>query len=50
MNERNQNKPATIRGVLTDIRSIPTQSDTLFVVCKVGGHEPASFHLRNFSS
>jgi hypothetical protein len=38
MNERNQNKPATIRGVLTDIRSIPTQYGTAFVVCKVGEH------------
>jgi hypothetical protein len=38
MNERNQNKPATIRGVLTDIRSIPTQSGTLFAVCKINEH------------
>ena len=38
MNEGNQNKPATIRGVLTEIRSIPTQSGTAFVVCKVGEH------------
>src|SRR5450756_919706 len=39
MNEVNQNKPATIRGVLTDIRSIPTQSGTAFVVCRVGAHK-----------
>ena len=39
MNEVNQNKSATIRGVLTDIRSIPTQSGTAFVVCKVGEHK-----------
>ena len=39
MNERNQNKPATIRGVLTEIRSIPTKLGTLFVVCKVGEHK-----------
>src|ERR1039457_4249192 len=38
MNEGNQNKPATIRGVLTDIRSIPTERGTAFVVCKVGEH------------
>ena len=38
MNEVNQNKPATIRGVLTDIRSIPTERGTAFVVCKVGEH------------
>ena len=38
MNEGNQNKPATIRGVLTDIRSLPTQSGTLFVVCKINEH------------
>lgn len=37
MNEVNQNKPATIRGVLTDIRPVPTQTGTAFVVCKVGG-------------
>ena len=39
MNEGNQNKSATIRGVLTDIRSIPTQTGTAFVVCKVGEHK-----------
>lgn len=39
MNEVNQNKPATIRGELTDIRSVPTQTGTAFVVCKVGGHD-----------
>lgn len=39
MNEVNQNKLATIRGVLTDIRSIPTQTGTAFVVCKVGEHK-----------
>ena len=39
MNEGNQNKSATIRGVLTEIRSIPTQSGTAFVVCKVGEHK-----------
>src|ERR1019366_2205838 len=39
MNEAIQNKSATIRGVLTDIRSIPTQSGTAFVVCKVGEHK-----------
>ena len=38
MNERNQNKPATIRGVLADIRSIPTQSGAAFVVCKINEH------------
>src|ERR1022692_3711830 len=38
MNEANQNKSATIRGVVTDIRSIPTQFGTAFVVCKVGEH------------
>ena len=38
MNEGNQNKPATILGVLTDIRSITTQTGTAFVVCKVGEH------------
>jgi len=39
MNEGNQNKFATIRGALTDIRSIPTQTGTAFVVCKVGEHK-----------
>src|ERR1017187_3834906 len=39
MNEGNQNRSATIRGVLTDIRSIPTQAGTAFVVCKVGAHK-----------
>jgi hypothetical protein len=39
MNEGNQNKSATIRGALTDIRSIPTQTGTAFVVCKVGEHK-----------
>ena len=39
MNEGNQNKAATIRGVLTGIRSIPTQYGTAFVVCKVGEHK-----------
>ena len=39
MNDVNQNKPATICGVLTDIRSVPTQTGTAFVVCKVGGHK-----------
>jgi hypothetical protein len=38
MNEVNQKTPVTIRGVLTDIRSIPTQTGTAFVVCKVGEH------------
>ena len=38
MNEVNQYNTATIRGVLTDIRSIPTQKGTTFVVCKVGEH------------
>jgi len=37
MNDVNQNKPATIRGALTDIRSVPTQTGTPFAVCKVGG-------------
>jgi hypothetical protein len=37
MNDVNQNKPATILGVLTDIRSVPTQTGAPFVVCKVGG-------------
>jgi hypothetical protein len=36
MNEVNQNKLATIRGVLTEIRSIPTQTGMVFAVCKVG--------------
>ena len=39
MNDVNQYKPATIRGVLTDIRSIPTQTGTAFVVCRVGEHK-----------
>ena len=39
MNDVNQYKPATIRGVLTDIRSIPTQTGTAFVVCRVGKHK-----------
>jgi hypothetical protein len=39
MNDVNQNKPATIRVVFTDIRSVPTQTGTAFVVCKVGGHK-----------
>src|ERR1700736_6364064 len=39
MNEANQNKPSTICGVLSDIRSIPTQTGAAFVVCKVGGHK-----------
>ena len=39
MNQVNQNKRATIRGVITDIRSIPTQTGTAFVVCKVGEHK-----------
>ncbi len=43
MNDANQNKPATIRGVLTDIRSVPTQTGTVFVVCKVGGHKSKLF-------
>jgi hypothetical protein len=38
MNELNQNKLATIHGVLTDIRSIPTQTGMVFAVCKVGEH------------
>ena len=38
MNQVNQKTPVTIRGVLTDIRSIPTQTGTAFVVCKVGEH------------
>jgi hypothetical protein len=37
MNEVNRNKPAIISGVLTDIRSVPTQTGTPFAVCKVGG-------------
>jgi hypothetical protein len=39
MNEVNQNRSATIRGVLTDIRSIPTKTGKAFVVCKVGEHK-----------
>jgi hypothetical protein len=39
MNEVNQNKPATIRGILTDIRSIPTRTGKAFVVCSVGEHK-----------
>lgn len=39
MNEVNQNRPATIRGVLTDIRSVPTQTGTAFVVCKIDRHK-----------
>ena len=39
MNEGNQNKSATIRGVLTGIRSIPNKYGTAFVVCKVGEHK-----------
>jgi hypothetical protein len=39
MNKLNQNKLATIRGVLTDIRSIPTQTGMVFAVCKVGEHK-----------
>lgn len=39
MNEGNQNKSATIRGVLTGIRSIPNKYRTAFVVCKVGEHK-----------
>lgn len=39
MNEVNQIKPATIRGVLMDIRSIPTQTGKPFVVCMVGEHK-----------
>jgi hypothetical protein len=39
VNKTNQNKPATIRGVITDIRAIPTHSGTAFVVCKVGEHK-----------
>lgn len=38
MNGENQYNTATIRGVLTDIRSIPTQKGTPFVVCRVGEH------------
>ena len=38
MNEVNQNNPVSIHGVLTDIRSIPTERGTAFVVCKVGEH------------
>src|ERR1035437_10171401 len=38
MNQVNQNKLTTIRGILADIRSIPTQSGTAFVVCKIGEH------------
>ena len=39
MNEVNQNKPVSIHGVLTDIRSIPTERGTAFVVCKVDAHK-----------
>jgi hypothetical protein len=39
MNEVNQNKPTTIRGFLTNIRSVPTQTGTAFVVCKIGEHK-----------
>lgn len=39
MNKLNQNKLSTIRGVLTDIRSIPTQTGMVFAVCKVGEHK-----------
>jgi hypothetical protein len=40
----NQNTTATIRGVLTDIRSIPTNKGTAFVVCKVGGQRCKMFY------
>src|SRR5579859_5634248 len=39
MNEANQKTQVAIRGVLTDIRSIPTQTGTAFVMCKVGQHK-----------
>src|ERR1017187_2134431 len=39
MNEVNQNKPVSIHGVLTDIRSIPTERGTAFVVCKADAHK-----------
>lgn len=38
MNQVIQKIPVKIRGVLTDIRSIPAQTGTAFVVCKVGEH------------
>src|ERR1019366_5861641 len=43
MNEVNQNNPVSIHGVLTDIRSIPTERGTAFVVCKVGEHRCKPF-------
>src|SRR5450759_1069487 len=38
MNQVNQNKLTTIRGIFADIRSIPTQSGAAFVVCKINEH------------
>jgi hypothetical protein len=39
MHEGKQNKSATIRGVLSEVRSIPTQTGTTFAVCKIGEHK-----------